>query len=324
MLLVGWVMNFTVSRHVTLENLRLRVLNLPEDLENYSILHISDLHGERYGEEQRAIAAALGETRYSCVVFTGDMMGPEGDMEPLMELIALMPKETPKYYITGDLEEPFTDAAAHGTLEVYRDWAIRLQEAGVTLLDRPVMESRGKGRIWFVPEELYALDTVSMKTVYERQRTELQERSSALSPNDAARLRWLSYELERIESLEEMKKEFLPTDIQIVLTHVPLTADYVRDMVQWSEKEEAFSLRYASLILAGHYNGGQWRLPWGGAIYVPELGWWPEDELVVGLDYLAGIPQHISPGLGSDPHYRWQPGRVFNPPRLTRIILSGS
>ena len=323
-LLVGWVINFTVSHHVTMENLRLRVLNLPMDLESYSILHLSDLHGEVYGERQRAIAAALGDTRYSCVVMTGDMLGPEGEMEPLLDLIALMPRETPKYYIPGDREEPFTDSGAHGSLEVLREWALRLQEAGVTLLDRPVLETRGKGRIWFVPEELYALDTAGMLTVYGRQMEELRERAASLTPDDAARMRWLEYETERIQALEEMKKAFLPTDIQIVLTHVPLTAEYVSDMVRWTEKEESFSLRYASLILAGHYNAGQWRLPWGGAIYVPELGWLPEDEQVVGLDYLAGIPQYISPGLGSDRHSFWQPGRVFNPPRITRIVLSGT
>ena len=324
LLIAGTAANFTVSRHVTLDNLRLRVLNLPADLENYSILHLSDLHGERYGENQRAIAAALGDTRFSCVVMTGDMLGPEGEMEPLLELIALLPKETPKYYIPGDCEEPFTDPAAHGSLEVWRDWALRLREAGVTLLDRPVMETRGKGRIWFVPESLYALDTAGMLSVYGRQAEELRARASALSPDDAARLRWLEYETERLTAVEETRKEFLPTDIQIVLTHTPLTADYAADVVQWTEKDQVFSLRYASLVLAGHYNGGQWRLPWGGAVYVPELGWFPEDERVTGLDYLAGIPQHISPGLGSDPHYTYQPGRLFNPPKLTRIILTGN
>jgi len=81
-------------------------------------------------------------------------------------------------------------------------------------------------------------------------------------------------------------------------------------------------MRYASLILAGHYNGGQWRLPFAGAIYVPELGWFPKDSLVQGLSYVEGIPQHISPGLGSDPHYEYMPGRVFNPPVMTRIVLT--
>ena len=37
-----WVVNLTVSRRVLLQEMRLTVLNLPQDLEEYSILHISD------------------------------------------------------------------------------------------------------------------------------------------------------------------------------------------------------------------------------------------------------------------------------------------
>ena len=68
--------------------------------------------------------------------------------------------------------------------------------------------------------------------------------------------------------------------------------------------------------------GGQWRLPFGGAIYVPEYGWFPPDGLIRGLSYLEGIPQLISPGLGSDPHYENMPGRIFNAPTVTLITLS--
>ena len=121
---------------------------------------------------------------------------------------------------------------------------------------------------------------------------------------------------------DEIRKEILPTDIQVALTHTPLTREYVADLVSWGGKEDTFSMRYASLILAGHYNGGQWRLPFVGAVHVPELGWFPEDSLVQGLSYLEGIPQYVSPGLGSDPHYEYQPGRVFNPPVMTRIVLT--
>ncbi len=319
---VLWVWNFTTSNHVILRDLRLTVLNLPDDLENYSILHISDLHGAEYGEQQKAIAAALGDVRYSCVVMTGDMLGPKGEIQPLLDLLALMPAETPKYYIPGDTDGSMTEHGAHGTLSVYTDWAVRLQEAGVTLLDRPVQETRGKGRIWFIPEELYALDLEGMSTVYSRQAEALRDRATSLTADDAARLREMEYEYERITELQALKKEFLPTDIQIALTHTPLTREYVADMLSWSGKEDVFSLRYASLLLAGHYNGGQWRIPFGNALYVPELGWLPEDELVQGLDYLEGIPQYISPGLGSDPHYTFQPGRLFNQPVLTRIILT--
>jgi len=318
-LIVG---NFMVSRHVVLENRRLTVLNLPMDLESYSILHLSDLHGAEYGQRQKAIATALGDTRYSCVVMTGDMLGKDGDTGPLLDLLALMPAETPKFYLPGDMDGPITNPEAHGDLTIYREWAQTLQAAGVTLLDRPVLVTRDKGRIWFVPEQQYALDLESMATVYEREAGVLRARSTSLDADDAARLRVLEYELERVMDIQRLKKEFLPTDIQIVLTHVPLTEDYVSDMVSWGEKENPFSMRYASLILAGHYNGGQWRIPFLGPVYVPELGWLPEDRLVQGLDYLAGIPQHISPGLGVDPHYTWQPGRLFNAPTMTRIELT--
>ena len=79
-----WVVNFTLSHRVLLREEKLTILNLPPDLENYSILHISDLHGERFGEGQKGIDSVLDNVRYSCVVMTGDMLGEDGDVGPLL------------------------------------------------------------------------------------------------------------------------------------------------------------------------------------------------------------------------------------------------
>ncbi len=316
------VMNIAVSRQVKLEEIRLTVLNLPDDLENFSILHLSDLHGARFGEKQKAIETALGTTRYSCVVMTGDMLGEDGDVQPLLELVALMPQDTPKFLIPGDTDGPAVETRAHSSLSVYTGWAEELQAAGIQILDLPVLITREKGRIWFVPEELYALDLDGMRKVFQKQLDDLNGRKTSLTADDAAHIRALEYEIQRIESLLEIRKEFLPTDIQVVLTHTPLSDDYLSDLISWTAKEDLFSMRYATLILAGHYNGGQWRLPFAGAIYVPELGWFPKDEQVQGLSYVDGVPQYISPGLGSDPHYEHQPGRIFNSPVITRIVLT--
>ena len=315
-------MSVTVSRSVVFREEKLTILDLPSDLENFSILHISDLHGARFGQNQKGIESVLGNTRYSCVVMTGDMLGEDGDVEPLLELISIMPHDTPKYLIPGDTDGPYIETRAHSSLSVYTDWAERVQAAGVTILDQPVLITREKGRLWLVPEELYALDLKGMQSTVENQAEELNKRSTSLTADDAARIRSLEYELQRIESLKEIKTKFTTEDVQVVLTHTPLSEDYVSDMIAWSEKDDPFSMRYASLILAGHYNGGQWRIPFVGAIYVPELGWLPKDELIQGLSYLHGIPQYISPGLGSDPHYEHQPGRVFNNPVITKITLT--
>ena len=321
LILSFFISNFVVSRRVRLEEVKLTILNLPPDLEEYSILHISDLHGARFGEKQKAIQTVLGKTRYSCVVMTGDMLGEDGDIEPLLELIDLLPDDTPKYLIPGDMDGTFIQTTAHGSLSPYADWAARLQEAGVKLLDRPMSETRGKGTIRFVPEEIYTLDLDTTESVYKKQLASLNGKSM-LSADDAARIRALDFEMDRLEEIRTLKQEFQPEDIQIVLTHTPLTEEYVQSVMSWSEKEMIYSIRYANLILAGHYNGGQWRIPWKGAVYVPEFGWFPEDEKIVGLSWLGDIPQYISPGLGSDPHYENMPGRIYNPPVITKITLT--
>ena len=322
LLVIFFGSNFIISHQVRLEKLPLTVLNLPQDLENYSILHISDLHGQEYGEHQKAIAAALGNTRYSCVVMTGDMLGDNHDTGPLLDLIALMPADTPKYYIPGDTDGSWLDTFAHGNLSVYTDWALTLQEAGVTLLELPVSETRGKGTIWFVPEELYTLDLDNMERVYKDQLADMDRRATSMTADDAANRRVVEHEIEKIQSLREIRETITAEDIQVVLTHAPLSAEYIGETFTVSDKKAFFSMRYAGLILAGHYNGGQWRLPLAGPIHVPELGWFPGDEEVQGLSFPQGIPQYISPGLGSDPHYTWQPGRLFNPPTLTLITLT--
>ncbi len=317
-----WAVNATIARGVLLREEKLTILDLPPDLENFSILHISDLHGARFSEGQKGIKNALGDTRYSCVVMTGDMLGEDGDVEPLLELISIMPHDTPKYLIPGDTDGSYIETKAHSSLSVYTDWAEKIQAAGVTILDQPVLITREKGRLWLVPEELYVLDLKGMQSTIDQQAEELNRRAASLTADDAARMRSLEYETQRIESLKEIKKKFTTEDIQVVLTHTPLSEEYVSDMIAWSAKDDAFSMRYASLILAGHYNGGQWRIPLVGAIYVPELGWFPKDELIQGLSYLSGIPQYISPGMGSDPHYEHQPGRIFNNPVITKITLT--
>ncbi len=322
LILAFWALNVTVSSKVRLKEVRLTMLNLPDDLEGFSILHLSDLHGARYGEKQKGIENELGSTRYSCVVMTGDMLGENGDVDPLLELIELMPHDTPKYLIPGDTDGPVIDSGAHSSLSVYTEWAEKLKAAGVEILELPAVITRGKGRIWFVPEDLYARDLDGMQKTYQRQLESLNSRKTSLSADDAAHIRALEYELQRIESLREIKKQFDPADIQVVLTHTPLSGEYLSDLISWTAKEDLFSLRYASLILAGHYNGGQWRVPGVGAVYVPELGWFPKDEQIMGLSYVEGIPQYISPGLGSDPHYEYQPGRIFNSPVITKIVLT--
>ena len=313
--------NAVLTREVRLDTEKITAFNLPRDLENWSILHISDLHGARMGEKQRVIASALGEKRYSTVVFTGDMLGPEGELEPFLELVALMPSDTPKFYIPGDTDPDYLDYAAHASISPYADWALRLIEAGVTILDEPVRVARGKYGIWYVPEYLYTLNLDTMESTCRSQLGELDARGDSLTADQAAQRRALQYQIDRIGRIREAEKAITSTDVQIVLTHTPISPEYMTEILNWRDRSDGFSIRYASLILAGHYAGGQWRVPGQGPVWVPERGWFPGDEGIVGLDYLVGIPQYISPGIGASEAYP-MPGRLLNQPVVTILYLT--
>lgn len=317
-----FAVNFVMTRQVILEQRQIVVINIPDDLDHYSILHISNLHGNELGEQQKNIRNALGKNRYSCVVMTGDMLGKDKDPKPVLDLLALMPADTPKFFIPGDSDGNFVDDKAHGSLSVYTDWALALQNAGVILLDAPYAITRNKGTVWFVPEGLYSLDLDGMYEVYRKQLETLNGRAASLNADEAARKRALEYELDRAERIREAKKAMKADDIQIVLSHTPLDESYVYDMMSWASKDNICSMRYATLILAGHYNGGQWRIPFLGPVYVPDLGWFPRDDKITGLSYMNGIPQYISPGLGNSDAYPNQPNRIFNTPTLTLLTLT--
>ena len=87
-------------------------------------------------------------------------------------------------------------------------------------------------------------------------------------------------------------------------------------------------VRTVSLVLAGHYVGGQWRLPGIGAVRAPlssglgSNGWFPEDRMVTGLSTVLGVSQYISPGLGTSSAIGLPSVRLFNTPAVTILILT--
>ena len=316
------VYNFGLSNQVAYIRQSVTVPGLSGDLENWTILHISDLHGRYISNGHAAVRTALGSRACSSVVFTGDMIGRDGDVQPLLDLIALLPESVPKMYLPGDSDPPLTVSKAHSTLSVYADWAAALQEAGVIILDEPVSFTRNKSTIWFIPEDLYSLDVDSTEAAYQAQIDRLNATLAPLSPDEAAQKRLAEYQVARMQRLRETRKAITEKDIQIAVSHAPLTEEYARAMMQVKGKDQ-MRLQNASLVLAGHYCAGQWRLPGMGAAYVPELGMFPDDELIQGLDYLDGLPQYISPGLSYSDFYP-MPGRLFNKPAITMIAMTAN
>lgn len=320
--LAVFILNLASNNQVEYLTQRITVESLPRDLESFSILHLSDLHAAQLGPGGSALKKVITQRNVSCIVLTGDMVGEKGDAGPLMQLLDMTPPDVQVYLLAGDSDPPPLDPTAHDSLSPYASWLEAAVNRGAVYLDEPYPLVRGKSTLWLVPEYLYSLDLVSTEAAYRAQLEGLRAGDLLLTPDQAAQLRVVEYQLDKLDRIRAKLSQMTEQDIQVAVTHTPLTEDYVSTMLAWTEKEEIFSFHRVSLVLAGHYCGGQWRLPGAGALYCPAYGWFPPEELIVGLDYLDGIPQYISPGLGASPYYTLQPGRLFNSPAMTYLQLT--
>ncbi|HAX74215.1 MAG TPA: hypothetical protein DCY20_11895, partial [Firmicutes bacterium] len=80
-------------------------------------------------------------------------------------------------------------------------------------------------------------------------------------------------------------------DVRVGLSHYPMNEAFY----------EGRDLDY-DLVLAGHFHGGQWRVPGFGAVFIPDIfgaGWFPDQDYVSGLVEYGGVQQYVSRGLGA-------------------------
>lgn len=106
-------------------------------------------------------------------------------------------------------------------------------------------------------------------------------------------------------------------DLIIGMNHFPISKD------RYNKLSKTKNIRY-DLIIAGHYHGGQVRVPFLGALYVPMggiKGFFPEQNQVSGLEEEEDFKQYISRGLGASgpKFFRF---RVFDTPEINIIKLN--
>ena len=178
--------NLTMNNTVTYTKTYVTIANLPKELENWTILHLSDLNGADLGNRQSAVRTAIGTRSYSCIVLSGNMVGASGDVQPLLDLVSILPQGTPMLLLPGDADPSLYNLSGEGG--VYADWAAALQAAGVTILDEPIAFQRENKTIWFVPEYLYTLNIEGTLTAYQNQLDALNAQVEALTPEQEAYL----------------------------------------------------------------------------------------------------------------------------------------
>ena len=317
--------NLAMTHTVSYTREYVTIANLPTDLDNFTILHLSDLNGAVLGDRQSAVKKAIGSrSGYGAVVLSGNMVGQRGDVQPVLDLLSQLPAGTPVLLLPGDGDPALYATAAHASLSAYADWAQQLIDAGVILLDEPYAIQSGKATVWFTPESLYTMDTVSTEKAWQNQIDILNAQVEPLSIDQAALLRTAQEQVLRMQRIREKIALMKEKDVQVVVSHMPLTTASVAASKAWATSK-VFSMTNVSLALCGGTCAGQWRIPGAGAVWTPEAGFFPADEKVTGMSYLAGVWQHISPGLGASPDYPWfMPMRLFNSPGATMLVLTAT
>lgn len=270
--------------------------NLPEKFDGYRILQISDLHGKYFGAGQSKLLAAVNSLDYDCLLLTGDMNKYEdsdGDSsQAVLNLLKGLETEALILWVDGNTG-PFAAEAMDGTYTgELTEIGQQLSALGVTVLLEPVEVCRDGASIWFVPELSLA---------------EIEMNYSAEDAYGQLLLSWY----------ETLKGN---GNVKIRVNHYPIQANLTEET--WA----ALGYLDYDLSIAGHYHGGQIRLPFIGAFYIPcptagINGYFPKQSEVKGLNLILNMQQYISAGLGSSGSISFLDFRLFNTPEINVITL---
>ena len=321
------------GNRLTVDEQEVTMVGLPEELEGYRILLLSDLNGRRFGDEQATILREIGTLDYDAVFIVGDMVGRGGDPEPFYELLEGLPSSRPVYFIAGDSDpQPVLDTTRDitGTVEqmVLADWILGAIERGATYVDAPVELEVGNASIWISPADMLNLNASELADTCEEQMLQEQEGTVLGLQSDHDTLPSTTYRYERAQRLLQAVNSMTATDVHISLAHEPPSDEFLSASATHASSGEKY-LTQPSLVLAGHYCGGVWRLPGLGAFYIPSStadrhGWFPAQEDVQGLSNAGGTQMYITAGLSTTGSAPLMFFRFLDRPQISIIELTAT
>jgi len=292
---------------------KIRIGRLPASFDGFKILQISDLHEAYFGEHQADLAEAINTIDYDMIAFTGDMnneksnVNPEQSSRAILDLIDGIDNKDAMFWVDGNWG-PFTISTICGIFSgTLTPIGKTLQERGMVLLTQPVPITRGEDRIWITP--------VLSKSSFNAYQEKLNNQSMGINSTEQKAL------FRAIAAYQQINDN---GEVKLVLNHYPFPTNLTASQIETHQH-----LDY-DLILAGHYHGGQIRLPFIGALYIPSYntennntGLFPDQNDVKGLSYFGETPQYISAGMGSSNVLPLLNFRLFNTPEINLITLTG-
>ncbi|WP_047984003.1 metallophosphoesterase [Ornithinibacillus californiensis] len=283
---------------------------LPGQLEGFRILQVSDLHEKEFGKNQRRLIKKINSIDYDVLVFTGDMMDEinSTNYEAVYSIIEGIENKQMMLYVPGNAD-PYSYEIEPSFGK--SDFIKGMEERGVTLLESVASLEVEGSAVHFVEFEL----AIIKRPEFVSETEGIVQPPYVVDPQFMAHHKKLWEEMTLLDDTD-------PSDVVIALNHYPV----VDNRIDFIKDEPIHFWREFDLIMAGHYHGGQIRLPFKGAIFVPEAwyesgGIFPPENRVKGLWEYEGTKQYVSTGLGSSDAISFLNFRLFNPPEINVVEL---
>jgi predicted MPP superfamily phosphohydrolase len=300
------------NRIVVVEQ-EIEIENLPDELEGFTILQVTDLHEREFGKEQKRLVKKVNSIHYDVIVLTGDMLDSTTSTNylPFYNLIEGIRNKKHALYVPGNADP--NNYLLHPQFPYEKAEFLKgMEERGVKLLESNHSIHHNDASIHFVEFERTIVDAES----------KIAEIDNRIEPRNKVYKEYLAHERILYEKMAKLNQLVSSKNVIIALNHYPVV-DRRIDFIKNSSQQIFPNF---DLIIAGHYHGGQIRLPFLGALFVPEPwynrnGLFPPQERVKGLWEYDGVKQYVSAGLGSSDAIPFLKFRFLNPPEINVLTL---
>ena len=92
------------SYHLQLTEYTIFSPKLPESFDGCKVVQLSDLHGMRFGAENRRLVELVRQQEPDIIVLTGDIAGKDGALDNVEPLLSGIEGLAPTYYVNGNHE----------------------------------------------------------------------------------------------------------------------------------------------------------------------------------------------------------------------------